>query len=172
MVENKVRSVPVTASPPHGSTFKRTPLNPEHYGKSADVSSWLCPTGISRSLPTNVRAIPHTINTNALRSKRACSYTSALPEGGQSYDARVNTDNFIEERRDKTFSSGSTPTIVRCQKMYQTEYIERSNEALPEYRHVPASSVGLESGQRFVIHWTSAPSCAVSDHMSMLDKTH
>lgn len=155
MVENKVRSVPVTAFPAHGSTFKRGPLNPEHYGKSADVSSWLSPTGLSRSLPTNIRAIPHTINTNSLRSKRACSYTNPLPEGGQSYDARVNTDNFIEERRDKTFTSGSTPTIVRCQKMYQTEYIERSNEALPEYRHVSAQDLGLEGGWRFISHGMS-----------------
>lgn len=135
MADSRVRLVPDVASPAHGSTFKRAPMKPENFAKSAAISSWLSPTGLSRSLPTNVRAIPHTINNNSLKSKRACSYTNPLPEGGQSFDARVNTDNFIEERRDKTFTSGSAPNIVRCQKLYQTEYIERTNEALPEYRH-------------------------------------
>lgn len=142
MVENKVLCVPAVPCHSHGSTFKRDPLKPGQFAKSTAVASWLSTTGFTRSLPTNIRDIPRTINNNSLRSKRAGSYTNALPEGGKSYSARVNTDNFVEERRDKTYTSGSAPTVVRCQKMYQTEYIERTNEALPQYRHDSDAPMG------------------------------
>eukprot|EP00892_Ulva_mutabilis_P005041 jgi/Ulvmu1/2909/UM147_0007.1 len=145
---SKMVSVPAVPCPAYGSTVKRDVLQPDQFAKSAAVATWLSPTGTSRSLPTNIRDIPHTINTNSLRSKRACTYTNPLPEGGQSYSARVNTDNFVEERWDKTFTSGSAPTIVRCQKMYQTEYTERTNEALPQYRSaVAAQGLAAQSAE-------------------------
>jgi hypothetical protein len=65
---------------------------------------------------------------------RTPHFTDPLPVGGMSYDSGVCIDNFVQERCDKSFLSGSAPTIVRCKKMYQTEYTERSNEALPQYR--------------------------------------
>lgn len=60
-----------------------------------------------RSLPTNIRDIPHTINTNSIRSKRRGSFASAMGEGGSTYSASTNIDNFVEERSDKMYSHGT-----------------------------------------------------------------
>ena len=68
-----------------------------------------------------------------MRAARRAS-ADPLPEGGASYGAAVCVDNFAEERRDRCYLSGSVPAIVRCKGMYQTEYIQRTNEALPGYR--------------------------------------
>lgn len=57
-----------------------------------------------RSLPTNIRDIPHTINTNSIRSQRTGSFAAAMGEGGNSYSASTNIDNFVEERSDKMYS--------------------------------------------------------------------
>jgi hypothetical protein len=63
-----------------------------------------------------------------------------VPEGGGNYDAAVCTDNFVEERWDHSYTSGTVPSIVRCQGMYKTEYRDRMNKALPEYRDKVAAA--------------------------------
>lgn len=134
VVVNRVLEVPSKAGTTYGSTQTRPPMNPLDYGRSQHVAAWLSPTGEARSLPTNVRAVPSTINNNSLRGARCCSYVDPMPEGGNSFGIGVNVDNFVEERWDRSHRSGSTPSIVRCKAMYQSEYMDRSNEALAGYR--------------------------------------
>jgi hypothetical protein len=143
--QNKIFLLSRRAQYSHGSTVRRNPLDPSDFGKSNTEASWLSPTGLARSLPTNIRDVPHTINNNSLRSKRASGFTIALGEGGQSYNAAVNLDNFVEERADKMYSSGTVPSIVRCKKMYQTEAMKRQNEALPFYRQALVCTIHVET---------------------------
>jgi hypothetical protein len=63
-----------------------------------------------------------------------------LPDGGGSYDAGVCTDNFVEERWDRDYTSSTVPSIVRCQGMYKTEYRDRMNSSLPAYREKIAAT--------------------------------
>jgi hypothetical protein len=132
MDKNRILSLSGGATPAIGGKLKRQPFEARNNGRCRRVASWLSPTGEVRSLPTNVRAIPHTINVNSLRTIRFPS--SMATEGVRSFSAAVAVDNFVEERSDKCYTSGAVPSIIRCKKMYQTESMERFNEALPHYR--------------------------------------
>jgi len=154
--------LPLTAAAAtFGSTVNRPPLNPQDAVSSPAVMAWLSPSGETRSLPTNIRDPPQTINQvrsrafearralarsltsssaqNSLRSVRKSSLTNPLPEGGHSFVVGVNVDNWVEERRDRSHKSGSVP-VARYPGMYRSEYMERSNEACAAYRSTLASS--------------------------------
>lgn len=140
MVENKILCLSGKSTPAFGGTVNRKALQPAEYGSKTAVQDWLSPTGLTRSLPTNIRDIPHTINTNSIRSKRVNAHTGAnMGEGGKTYSPITNIDNFVEDRSDKAYSHASVPSIVRCKKMYQTEAMERQNEALPAYKEALAA---------------------------------
>jgi hypothetical protein len=79
-VVNKVLNVPATSTAPHGAAFLRAPMCPRDYTKSGPIASWLSPTGQQRSLPTNIRDKPASVNVNTIRSHR-CEHIVLIASG-------------------------------------------------------------------------------------------
>jgi hypothetical protein len=96
------------------------------------ASTQQCPSGLSRK---ECRKRQHTC--------RIPRFADPLPEGGASYAAAIAIDNAFEERRDACYKPGSVPAIVRCKGMYESEYMQRSREALPAYRQALLRSGAL-----------------------------
>lgn len=69
---------------------------------------------------------PTTVNNNILRSQKQAGFTEALPrDGGPSYAATVLTDNWQEQRRDKSYASGYHAKELGLQgSKYATEYCD------------------------------------------------
>ncbi|PNH07193.1 hypothetical protein TSOC_006363 [Tetrabaena socialis] len=90
------------------NTYKaRTrPLDQSRLLQDPNVQDWAALTGTRRSLATNITdAGPH-VNVNKIRYKRDADYCSTVPyDGGPTYNSEVCIDNWVQERRDKTFKS-------------------------------------------------------------------
>lgn len=100
-------------------------------------------SGLERSLATAVMDNPMTINVNTLRTSRGENNV----DGIGSYDTRVLTGNWAEERSDKAYK----PSAAKAPKMgnptmYRTEYMRyaelATNMVFPKpgfdsFRHVP-----------------------------------
>jgi hypothetical protein len=118
-----------------GSRFMRTrptTLPPSSHPKFYETN------GLERSLATNVADYPTTINVNSLRMERVENgLCPGYVEGVGSYDPRVLSGNWAEERCDKAYK----PSALKVAKMgipsmWKTEYMRQTeaqaDKVLPE----------------------------------------
>jgi hypothetical protein len=97
-------------------------------------------SGLERSLATAVMDHPMTINVNTLRTSRAENvFCQGYIDGIGSYDARVLTGNWAEERSEMAYvpSAAKAPKMGNS-TMYRTEYMRLAEQA--------ANKVSSETG--------------------------
>jgi len=98
--------------------------------------------GLERSLATATLDRPTMINVNSLRMQRSENvFCPGYVEGVGSYDARVLTGNWFEERCDKAYkpSAGKMPKMG-LRSMYQTEYMRQTERAAYNSMPPPGSN--------------------------------
>ncbi|KAG1660960.1 hypothetical protein FOA52_005585 [Chlamydomonas sp. UWO 241] len=95
--------------------------------------------GVKRTLNTNIRDYGPTINNNTLRFVRKQDYASAMvQDGGTTYSPTACTGNWVEDRRDKAYTSGFHPRELGFVKIYQSEASAqfRPTSSMPYYAKV------------------------------------
>lgn len=113
----------------------RTPSTPTALGANGQVA--LQPLWEKEEAPT----VPRPMLTILWKKEptRVTAMATVSQKVTQAMTAAVSTiDYSIWASLDNTFGS-TVPSIVRCKKMYQTEAMERQNEALPAYKDVLAA---------------------------------
>lgn len=70
-------------------------------------------------------------------------FADTLADGGATYKPSVCLDNWAEDRADRRYIHGSVPAMLRSKAMNETEYMQRTREALPAYRQGMIEQGGL-----------------------------
>ncbi|KXZ48780.1 hypothetical protein GPECTOR_25g364 [Gonium pectorale] len=111
-------------------------LDPSRLAQDPRVQDLAALPGVRRSLPTNILdGGPH-VNTNIIRYKRDADFVSTTPyDGGPKYNDDVCINNWVQERRDRTYKSGFHPREIRRSGRFDTEYSARFKPSDPEYVH-------------------------------------
>jgi len=148
----------IPAAPPYGRTVPKG-LPPTRHQRYYETS------GLERSLATTIMDHPTAINVNSLRMERAENVFSAgYVDGIGSYDARVLTGNWGEERSDKSYTpSAGKMAKMGVPSMWQTEYMRLSE-------HV-AGNVLPESGSNALNMYTHPDSAMYTGVRTLLPPT-